>query len=89
MDNNEQKAFEILNKNRNIQKPCIEQFQGRWIKEIGDGVLASFKTVTDAVNAAIKIQEECHKENEFLLRIRRHLGEVVFEKDDEIGRAHV
>lgn len=39
MGNDEQKAFEILNKNRNIQKPFIEQYQGRWIKEIGDGVL--------------------------------------------------
>ncbi|MEO5582424.1 MAG: adenylate/guanylate cyclase domain-containing protein, partial [Saprospiraceae bacterium] len=87
MGNDEQKAFEILNKNRNIQKPYIEQYQGRWIKEIGDGVLASFNTVTDAVNAAIKIQEGCSKEKEFLLRIGIHLGEVIFEMDDVFGDA--
>ena len=53
----EQKAFDILKKNRALQKPIIEQFHGRWIKELGDGIMASFNTVTDAVNAAVKIQE--------------------------------
>ena len=57
MGNDEQKAFELLRKNREIQKPIIEEFGGRWIKELGDGILASFSSVSDAVNAAIKIQE--------------------------------
>ena len=35
MGNNEQKAFELLRKNREIQKPIIEEFGGRWIKELG------------------------------------------------------
>ena len=48
----ERKAFELLKKNRGIQKPVIEKFNGRWLKEIGDGVLASFPTVTDAVYCA-------------------------------------
>ena len=51
MGEDEQKAFELLNKNRQLQKPLIEQYNGKWIKELGDGVLASFTTVTDAVNA--------------------------------------
>ena len=33
MGKDEQKAFELLNKNRQIQKPIIEQFNRRWIKE--------------------------------------------------------
>jgi class 3 adenylate cyclase len=85
MGNDEQKAFELLNKNRQIQKPIIEQYNGRWIKELGDGVMASFNTVSDAVNAAIKIQEDCNAANEFKLRIGIHLGEVVFENDDVFG----
>ena len=47
----------FLIKTGRLQKPIIEQFNGRWIKELGDGVMASFNTVSDAVNAAIKIQE--------------------------------
>jgi class 3 adenylate cyclase len=49
MGDDEQKAFELLKKNRQLQKPLIEQNNGTWIKELGDGVLASFTTVTDAV----------------------------------------
>ncbi len=85
MGNDEQKAFAILTKNRNLQKPIIEQFNGQWIKELGDGVMASFNTVSDAVNAAIKIQEACNEAKDFKLRIGIHLGEVVFENDDVFG----
>ena len=85
MGKDEQKAFELPDKNRQIQKPIIEQLGGRWIKELGDGVMASFNTVSDAVNAAIKIQEDSNKADEFQLRIGIHLGEVVFENDDVFG----
>ena len=79
------KAFTILAKNRALQKPIIEQFNGRWIKELGDGVMASFNTVSDAVNSAIKIQEDCNAAKDFQLRIGIHLGEVVFENEDVFG----
>jgi class 3 adenylate cyclase len=87
MGNNEQKAFELLRKNREIQKPIIEEFGGQWIKELGDGVLASFPTVSNAVYAAIKIQQTCHSSNDLLLRIGIHQGEVVFENSDIFGDA--
>ncbi len=87
MGNNEQKAFELLRKNREIQKPIIEEFGGQWIKELGDGVLASFPTVSNAVYAAIKIQQACYISNDFLLRIGIHQGEVVFENGDIFGDA--
>ncbi len=87
MGNNEQKAFELLRKNREIQKPIIEEFGGRWIKELGDGVLASFPLVSSAVYAAIKIQEACFHSKAFQLRIGIHQGEVVFENDDIFGDA--
>jgi adenylate cyclase len=41
MCNDGQKAFTILNKNRAIQKPIIGQFNGRWLKELGDDVIAN------------------------------------------------
>lgn len=86
MGKDENKAFEFLRKNRDIQKPVIEEFEGRWIKELGDGVMASFPAVSKAVYAAIKIQEACRNEA-FELRIGIHLGEVVFENDDVFGDA--
>ncbi len=87
MGDDEDKAFEILNKNRMLQKPLIEQYGGRCIKELGDGILACFTTVSDAVNAAIKIQEACNVSKDFLLRIGIHHGEVVFEENDIFGDA--
>jgi adenylate cyclase len=85
MGRDEKKAFELLKKNREIQKPIIEEFHGQWIKELGDGVMASFDTVSDAVMAALKIQEACTFLQDFQLRIGIHLGEVVFENGDVFG----
>jgi TolB-like protein/class 3 adenylate cyclase/Tfp pilus assembly protein PilF len=85
MSNDEQKAFDLLKTNREIQKPIIEQHGGRWIKELGDGVMASFNTVSDAVNAAIKIQETCDTVKDLLLRIGIHEGEMIFENNDVFG----
>jgi hypothetical protein len=87
MGNDEKKAFELLRKNREIQKPIIEEFGGQWIKELGDGVLASFSSVGNAVYAAIKIQETCTQFNAFELRIGIHQGDVVFENGDIFGDA--
>ena len=85
MGDDEQKAFELLRQNRQLQKPLIEKFNGTWIKEIGDGVLASFTTVTDAVMCASQIQNACNEKKDFRLRIGIHLGEVVFEDNDVFG----
>jgi len=87
MGSDEQKAIAILDKNRTLQKPIIEEFNGRWIKELGDGVMASFNTVADAVNAAVKIQEACNAAKNFQLRIGIHQGDVIFETDDIFGDA--
>ncbi len=87
MGKNEQKAFDFLHKNREIQKPIIEQYGGRCIKELGDGIMASFPAVSNAVYAAIKIQEACTNSQAFELRIGIHQGEVVFENDDIFGDA--
>ena len=83
----EQKAYNILQKNRALQKPIIEEFNGRWIKELGDGVLASFHTVSDALNAAFKIQQECNAAKDFQLSIGIHQGEIILEDGDIFGDA--
>ncbi len=85
MGADEKKAFELLRKNREIQKPLIKQYNGTWIKELGDGVLASFNTVTDAVMCAGAIHHACIGIDGLRLRIGIHLGEVVFENHDVFG----
>ena len=85
MGDDEQMAFELLNKNRRVQKPLIEQYSGKWIKELGDGVLSTFSTITDAVNCARSIIKACAQIEGLKLRIGIHHAEVVFENDDVFG----
>jgi hypothetical protein len=86
MGNDERKTFEILEQNRQLHKPIIGEYNGRWIKELGDGVMASFHNVSDAVNAAVKIMEACDVANAYQLCIGIHLAEVVFENHDVFGK---
>ena len=85
MGADEKNAFELLQKNREIQKPIIEKYRGKLVKELGDGMLLSFNSVSDAVCAAIDIQKKSTEGNAFKLRIGIHLGEVVFENNDVFG----
>jgi TolB-like protein/class 3 adenylate cyclase len=85
MDKDEELAFKLLQKNRSIHKPNIEQFQGKFLKEMGDGILASFTTVSDAVYCAGAIQKACESEPDLNLRIGIHQGEVVSQGDDVFG----
>ncbi len=85
MGEDEEKAFELLRKNRRVQQPIIEHYGGNWIKELGDGVLASFQTATDAVLCAGAIQHACINTPGLQLRIGIHLGDVVFENNDVFG----
>lgn len=81
MGSDEDKAFKILLKNRNIQHPIIKKYRGVWLKEMGDGILTSFHTASDAVRCAGEIQNADKKEG-IALRIGIHEGEVVFEGGD-------
>jgi TolB-like protein/class 3 adenylate cyclase/Tfp pilus assembly protein PilF len=85
MGKDEKRAFDLLKKNREIQKPLIKQYHGTWIKELGDGVLASFQTVTDAVFCAAAIHHASNNVEGLKLRIGIHLGEVIFENNDVFG----
>ena len=87
MEQDEKRALDLLKTNLSIHHSVINELNGRLIKELGDGILASFSTVSDALNAAIKIQHLCNATNEFKLRISIHQGEVLFENGDIFGDA--
>jgi TolB-like protein/Tfp pilus assembly protein PilF len=84
MGRDENKAFQLLRKNRDLQRPLIKKYRGEWLKEMGDGILASFNTASDAVRCAGEIQQAANKEG-IGLRIGIHEGEVVFEGGDVLG----
>ena len=79
------KASTLLKQQRVIFRPIVESYKGMWVKEIGDGLLLTFNTVTDAVNCCIKLQEASKQIDELDLRIGIHQGEILIEENDIIG----
>jgi len=80
MGEDESKALEVLQKNREFLKTHIEKYNGEWLKEMGDGTLSSFVSAVDAVNCALEIQHTLREEPELTLRIGLHVGDVIFAK---------
>jgi len=80
----EKKAFDTRKKNQRIHRRLIKKFNGRWLKEIESGVLASFSSIIDAVMCALSIQKATEELN-IPIRIGVHQGEVIFEKKDVLG----
>ncbi len=85
MGEDESKALQLLQRNRGLLKPIIEQFRGEWLKEIGDGTLSCFSSAVDAVNCALAIQQVLKDDPDLRLRIGIHIGDVVFERGDVFG----
>ncbi|MFC1620583.1 adenylate/guanylate cyclase domain-containing protein [Candidatus Neomarinimicrobiota bacterium] len=85
MGEDEQQALQLLEKNRTLLKPIIGQYNGEWLKEMGDGSLSSFASAVDAVNCALQIQHILREDPKLSLRIGIHVGDVVFEGGDVFG----
>ena len=79
------KASALLKQQRVIFRPIVESYKGMWVKEIGDGLLLTFNTVTDAVNCCIKLQDASKQIDDLDLRIGIHQGEILIEENDIIG----
>ena len=86
MGADEDRAFDVLVRNREIHSNLIEKFNGTLIKEMGDGILVSFNLASNAVRCAVEIQKAC-KAQEIPLKIGIHEGEIVFEGADVLGDA--
>ena len=84
MGENEAKAIELLHINRQLHQSIIRKHSGKWLKEMGDGNLASFSSAFDAVDCARDLQEQS-KKSDITLRIGIHVGDVTIEEHDIIG----
>ena len=72
--------------------PAIDQHNGRIFKTTGDGILAEFSSVVDAVRSAIQIQEKLAASNAALpqddrmvFRIGVNLGDIIVQDEDILG----
>jgi adenylate cyclase len=72
--------------------PALAQYRGRVVGTRGDGILAEFSSVVDAVRCASEIQDQMADRNAALspatrieFRIGINVGEVVVEDGDIVG----
>ena len=82
---NQQMASDLLDIQRSVIKPLVESNGGKWIKEVGDGLILTFDTITNAVNCCIEIQDKARSIENLSLRIGIHLGEIIEKENDIIG----
>lgn len=75
-----------------IVEPTTARYRGRIVKGTGDGWLAEFPSVTDAVLSSLDIQTSVSRHSAALpvdrrleLRIGINLGEIIFDGDDIYG----
>jgi len=73
-------------------EPSVAQHSGRIVKLMGDGILAEFGSVVDAVSCAVAVQQgmearnsAAHVDRRMAFRIGVNLGDVVIEDNDIYG----
>jgi len=82
---NQQKASDLLDLQRTELRPLVDSHGGKWVKEMGDGLIFTFDTITKAVQCCLKIQEKAKDIENLSLRIGIHLGEILEKENDIIG----
>src|SRR5258706_12448914 len=71
-----------------VMDPAIRAHNGRVVKLMGDGTLAEFPSVVDAVDCALTMQRSPARDGNgpaITLRIGVNLGDVIVEGDDIYG----
>lgn len=93
MEQDEAGTFDRLKvRRKELFEPEIEKHHGRIFKLMGDGLLAEFTSVVDAVECAVSLQRAMAERNarvaedkHIVVRIGINLGEVIVEGEDRYG----
>ena len=85
MSENEGKTIASIRRNKEIHRKFIRKYNGKWLKEMGDGILASFQTISEAVYCAGSILKEVETVQGLNLRIGIHQGEIVVDGKEIYG----
>lgn len=87
MEQDEAGTLAALNQHREtILEPRVAEFSGRIVKLTGDGALAEFTSVVDAISCAASIQSDtASAAGQITLRIGVNLGDVIHQGEDIFG----
>ncbi len=85
-EKNESLALELVKKNRELHQQAIQKYNGLLVKELGDGFMATFDNIPDAISCAREIQIESKaRDFDIPIRIGIHYGDITIENDDIFG----
>jgi class 3 adenylate cyclase len=85
MGTDEAETLKLLQQNHKVQKSLIIKYHGKFVKELGDGILAYFGSAHEAVRCSIEIQEQTKYKSEVDVRIGLHWAEIILADDDIYG----
>ncbi|HET8972373.1 MAG TPA: adenylate/guanylate cyclase domain-containing protein [Pseudolabrys sp.] len=68
-----------------VIEPTVAKHNGRIVKRMGDGYLAEFASVVDAVECALGWQAQTAVSDRLKFRIGVHLGDIITEGEDIYG----
>jgi adenylate cyclase len=85
MQQNEQEALKAVKRHRAVLQKTVADYEGDVIEYYGDGSLSIFTSITDAMNAALQIQQQLQAEPVVPLRIGLHIGEVLMDEGKVMG----
>ena len=79
----EEKAFQLIKKKRELLLPLLKKHSGKLVKEIGDGTLTRYNDTKDAIDCANDFQSKTN--DDLKVRAGIHSGEVIIENGDVFG----
>ncbi len=78
-------ALKLLEQQRKLFQPIVAEFEGSWLKEMGDGLLLSFDSSLNAVRCAVELQMAARTVEGLDLRIGIHQGDIVLQGTEILG----
>ena len=74
----------LLERHDALAREQVERYRGRFVKSLGDGMLATFDGPSRAISSAIAIREAV-RELDLEIRAGMHTGECELLADDDVG----
>lgn len=90
-DNGDEAAIKLLAKLEKLIERSAKEGKGEIVKRLGDGFLLAFSSASQAVRAAVSLQEAVRKTRandpsfDVKLRVAVHAGEPLIDQDDLLG----
>jgi adenylate cyclase len=90
--NEERTYFRYKAHRRELIDPKIAEYRARFVKSTGDGIMAEFETVLDAVRCAVQVQERMvergkgeSEDRRIVFRIGLSCGNIIADTEDIYG----